>query len=63
MFAAQNSDLEVIKILVEQGANVNYSQPDIVYADGYGYGRNTPLMVYYFYYYYHYYIMVNNHYH
>lgn len=62
MFAAQNSDLEMIKILVEQGANVNYSQSDIVYADGYGYGRNTPLMVYY-YYYYHYYIIVNNHYH
>jgi hypothetical protein len=52
----------MIKILVEQGANVNYAQPEIVYGDGYGYGGNTPLMVYYYYYYY-YYIIVNNHYH
>ena len=44
MFAAQNSDLEMIRMLVGQGALVNDAQPTTTYADGYGYGANTPLM-------------------
>lgn len=44
MFAAQNSDLEMIKVLVGQGALVNDAQPATTYADGYSYGANTPLM-------------------
>ena len=44
MLAAQTGCVEMLRLLDEYGADVDYEQPTLVFADGYPYGGITALM-------------------
>lgn len=43
MVAAQNKHIAMLDVLLTSGADVNLAQPQLCYADGYGYGKMTPV--------------------
>ena len=44
MLAAQTGNAEMIELLIEHGADEDFEQPGLTFADGYGYGGITALM-------------------